>query len=55
MQVAVKHATDERTFHESDHAGTNHRFGVDTRVLHSCHVIEVETLEPFHDEDTLRY
>ena len=34
-----------------DHAGADHRLGVDPGVTHADHVVEAEVVEPFHDED----
>ncbi len=50
MQVAVEHAVDHGALHQRHHRGANHFFGVDARVLHAHHVVEVEALQLLHHQ-----
>ena len=54
VEVAVKHAVDERPLHETDHPGSDHGMGVDPVGFIGLEVVEREPVEAFHHEHASR-
>ena len=53
VEVAMEDAVDQRALHEADHPGAHDLLGVDAGVLHAGHVVELEAVEPLHDQHPL--